>query len=187
MGSSWIFAKYMSLACQILGYEPVFLGNMNFYSEEVQNSIKQCEYYQVDITSVDVMYNFIKSKKMENIVGVISSADTKLANSISLAKKLNVRHVDEAVILLGDKSSLSQLIPEFTPETIIINKTKVIPKESIVKLLKKKHKRLVLKPTKGSGAAGVKKISQVQDLDNLQNYMNEVSSDEWIIQHAIEG
>tara|TARA_A100000171_G_C2135265_1_gene149709 strand:+ start:619 stop:1866 length:1248 start_codon:yes stop_codon:yes gene_type:complete len=185
VGSSWVFAKYIALSCQLLGFQPVFLGNSSFYSSDVRSAVEQCEYYDVDIHSVDDMYNLIKSKNIDNIAGITTSYDSALTSAISLAKRLNVKGPDTSILALANKYNVTQLVPDYSPDTLVFKKSD-IPFDKIKKLFKK-HQMLILKPTHGAGAIGVKKIGSVKDINSIPNYLKEFKESTWVIQQGIEG
>ncbi len=186
VGSSWVFAKYSYLACQILGYKPVFMGDLNFYSEEIQESIKKCEYYDVDINSVDDMHQLIIDKGIDNIAGITTSADSKLKNAILLGKKLgNTKYPDEHILGVTDKYEVVKLIPEYSPISLTFHKEK-IPYKQILDLLAQ-QKTLFLKPRHGSGGTGIKTINNSQDVNELSSYLGQFKEDTWLVQQVIQG
>lgn len=185
VGSSWIFAKYIGLASHLLGYEPVFLGDMNFYSKDVRETIQQYEHYNVNINSVDDMLNLIHKKNIKNIVGITTSADSKLKNAIQLAERLNVKGPDRTILALTDKNEVAKIIPEYSPEAIVFSQNK-IPYDDIQAIFKR-NGPLVLKPTQGSGATGVIHIITQEDVKNIPQHLAKFNLETWILQKAIEG
>ena len=60
VATAWAIAKYIKSAVNGLGYEPVILADMKGYSPQVANDVRQCEWYDVDVSSYENAEKFLE-------------------------------------------------------------------------------------------------------------------------------
>lgn len=192
IGGSWVQVKYFSKAANALGYRPIFIGNIEGLSSQVEKQVQECESYQIDIQSYEKIKLFLKQheQSLGNIKAITSFSDSKLPIAIELAKEKDVLGPDVAILELTSKAKVIEWIPEFSPWTLPFY-LKSIPIEKICEQIEKQGK-VVIKPAKGTAGLGTvflsSSISSLELEELLKNCgITNAENVEWIAQEYIDG
>jgi hypothetical protein len=192
VGTSWVIAKYLDQAITSLGFKPVFLVNIDFYSTEIAEIIKQSEWYHVDINSYETVERFLEEHRDQigEIGAITSLADSKLVTARKLADKFNVAGPDKGVLELSDKNLVCQMIAEYSPKTISFFMNQ-IPLQDIHQMIDQ-HGAVVIKPTKGSGALGTFALTEKLTPSDIRARIADAGIEnadafEWLAQAQITG
>lgn len=192
VGTSWVIAKYAEKAISALGYKLVFLLDVNWYCPEIADVIRQSEHYSLDISSYEKVEKFLEENQVAigPIAGITSFADSKLITAYRLAKKFGVAGPDPAILLLADKGSVAQMIPEFSPQSLTFQ-TEKIPLSQIHAAINQ-YGAVVIKPTKGSGALGAFTVNELLSETLIIEQMGKSLEKnpkgiEWIAQPYVQG
>ncbi len=185
-------AKYVEQASTALGYRPILLVDIGGYSTQISNIIKQSEWYDVDVSSYEKVEKFLEEHWADfgEVAGITSLTDMRLPIARRLAEKFNVAGPDRAVLQLCDKQKVSSLIPEYTPPTIHF-KLNEIPLDEIHRMIDK-YGKVVIKPTRGSGALGTIKLEEKLKLSEIRPLLTHAGLEnldafEWLAQAYVTG
>lgn len=188
--TSDVSVQYCARASKALGYEPLFICDINRYQGDTLLELKGNKYIHLDNTNdVASIIQVIKENKIEDIVGVLSFFDSRISVASKVAAHFNILGPDvQYVNYFSDKIKVSQLIPEFSPKNISFVLDDRIPKDKIKELFMSTQK-LIIKPANSAGGVGVKVISNIDDIDKLDIILKRqlFSSNEWIIEAFLSG
>lgn len=192
VGTSWVLAKYAENAISALGYKLVFLVDIDWYCPEIADAIRKSEYYSLDISSYETVEKFLEKNQgaIGPIAAITSFADSKLVTAHRLAKKFGVAGPDPAILLLADKGSVAEMIPEFSPKSLSF-RTEKIPLSQIHATINQ-YGAVIIKPTKGTGALGAFPIRELLSESAIVELMEKAlgkspAGIEWIAQPYIAG
>lgn len=186
-GSSTV---YIANAVRLLGYEPVILCTINEYSGDHKRYIQEHGYHEVNAQSADNIVQCILEHKINDVIGIISTADRFISQACKAAMILGVKSMDPALLKLNNKVEVQQLIKEDSPPSIIFNKDS-IPYDALKSMLKQAS-AIVFKPSMSAGAKGLFEINSEQEIDNIYELMKrekevKVLEQDWIAQTVING
>ncbi len=192
--SSDIAVRYSAEAANSLGFEPVFFADLKSYQADPLAQLRACHHYDCDTSSTSALHTFLRSGlcevQPEDFIGITTFADTRLQIATDLAKHLGTRGIDPAVILLKDKAKVIELIPEYSPASVLF-RTREIPTEKIRALLE--NGPVIVKPVAGAGAMGTTIMRKVDDLYGLAAALSTVTipsymgGDRWLAQAMAQG
>ncbi|MES2204521.1 MAG: ATP-grasp domain-containing protein [Pseudomonadota bacterium] len=183
-------ALYIANAVKHLGYEPVILCSINEYSGEPKYALQKQGYYEVNAKSVDAILQCIEENKIDDIFGVISTADRFIVQACEVARKLDVNGMDPALLKLNNKADVVRFIPEHSPSTLVFNKD-AIPFSQLKDLLGMSG-AIVVKPASSAGAKGLFEVKTEEEIDCLIDFMKkekqaDVIDKDWLAQPVING
>ncbi|MGZ3769360.1 MAG: ATP-grasp domain-containing protein [Bdellovibrio sp.] len=189
--TSDIGAKYTSEAAKLLGYEALFLVNLNNYQADTKAQLLECDYIDCDTTSCESLISIIKLNNVENIEGVITFLDSRLTVAVEMAKALRVKGIDESVLNLKDKAYVQNLIPQFSPPSISFNLDEY--PENAIEKMKTEFAKIIFKPTLTAGAIGVEIVDrEVSSQAIKEKLMNAnipgfLNNKNWLAQAFLQG
>lgn len=189
--TSDIGALYTARAAQLLGYEALFLTNLNNYQSDTRNQLLECQYIDCDTTSAESLLQTLKNHKVDEIAGVITFLDSRLTIATELAQKLEVKGLDRSILELKDKAYVQKLIPHFSPPTVIFSLNE-FPYTEIEQLMAR-FKKIIIKPTLTAGALGVHILDCVEDLKEIKTRLSFANLPEflnngtWVAQAYLDG
>lgn len=138
------------------------------------------------------MEKFLEENRLAigSIAAITSFADSKLVTAYRLAKKFGVAGPDPAILLLADKGSVAQMIPEFSPQSISFP-TEKIPLSQIHATINQ-YGAVIIKPSRGTGALGAFPIRELLSESIIVELMEKAlgkspAGIEWIAQPYIVG
>lgn len=164
-----------------MGFQPIFFLNPTIYKADLEQSLQNFEFKIVDTSSINAICDEIVKFK-DQIIGVTTLVDSKLAITSEVAKKLNIKGPDQACILLKDKAEVAKIIQQNTIKTYHLTSNIETNKKIVEKL---KGVDLVAKRKLGCGAVGIQFLST--DIEKT-NFINTTSDPtEWILQEKFNG
>ncbi len=183
-------ALHITKAIRLLGYEPVVLCSLSEYSGEPRRYLQKNGYYEVDTKSIEPILQCIQENRIENIFGIISTADRFIVQSCNTAERLGIKGMDPALLKLNNKADVAKLIPEDSPSTLVFNR-KNIPFHQLKKLLKLSG-RIVIKPASSAGAKGLFELNSEEEIDHIVDFLKkekqvDVLDKDWLAQPVING
>lgn len=192
VGTAWAMAKYLEKASIDLGYKPILLANIDGYSTQLANIIRESEWYDVDVSSYEKVETFLQEhwEEFGEVAGITSLTDMRLPIARKLAEKFNVPGPDRAVLQLSDKQHVAKLIPEYTPPTLSFSLSE-IPLDELGRMMDL-YGEIVIKPTRGSGALGTIRVREKLKLPGIRSLLmgaglENLDSFEWLAQAHISG
>lgn len=185
--TSDIGASYTAKALLSLGYEPVFLINLNDFQGDTVKDVTQYQHYHVNTKSLSELLDLIKKENMDSISGVFTALDSKIPIAVELATHLKVRSMPRELIKLANKSQVTSLIPDFCPPSLTLMKDNFNHYKSSIEAFASQHKKLLLKPCNAAGGIGVKIIDSSVEQADLIHHMNTYSYNEWLLMAYIPG
>lgn len=154
-------------------------NNKNSYSKDIAD-----EFYSFNLKNHKKLLNFCKKI---NVVAVMTHAAELSIQESLIANYLKLRGNSLSIsqtLTLKDKRALFFKKNEINyPDFQIVNNLKL--EINIIKNFLKKNKSIVIKPTNLSGAKGVEKIENIQQLKNYINHSNKKAR--YIIEKKING
>ncbi len=190
VGISPVGAKYFSKAVRSAGFEPVVINKPDGYVGRSLRGLLDCAYLPADIDDPGSVSTALRSQAhLLNESTIVTSPFDEVFPVIAAATiDLNVRTPDPVFAQLSDKAFVSSLIPEFSPETVVLDPAKLpaqVPHISAPEL--------ILKPSLCTGGLGVKKfhpgtvtqasLSAAISTSAVPNAM----SQRWLLQQAVDG
>jgi hypothetical protein len=120
VGTSAVAAKYLPAALRGIGYEPVFLTDLSWYSGESRESLQTCECHLVDTDSVeDVLDLFARRPEItRGVVAITSLYDDQFPLVERVAAEHGWQGPDPACARLATKDEVVRLLPEHSPPTL---------------------------------------------------------------------
>ncbi len=190
VGISPVGAKYFSKAVRSAGFEPVVVNKPDGYVGQSLRELLDCIYLAADIDDPESVAAALRSQPhLLNDSTIVTSPFDEVFPVISAATSdLNVRTPDPVFAQLSSKAFVSSLIPEFSPETVILDPAKLpsrIPHISAPEL--------ILKPSLCTGGLGVKKfqpgmITQASLTAAISaSAVPNASSQQWLLQRSVDG
>ncbi|MFA6434928.1 MAG: hypothetical protein WCW52_09555 [Elusimicrobiales bacterium] len=190
--STNIGAHYSAQAVTEMGYDPVFLCDLSHYHGDTLDQIRRHRHFDVYTGDVAKLEVFIRTNGLaDDLAGVASFQDERLAAAAELALRLGVPGLDRNVSRLKDKGFSFKLVPEYVPITIGFRAGQT-PQDEILDLLGI-FKTLVAKPALGAGGAGVLRLDTPEDVALLPAHIagyklpKELDSGRWIVQAFATG
>lgn len=189
--TSDIGAAYSAEACLLLGYEALFLCNSGNYQGDTLAQLKQLAHIECDTTDVDAMYQaLVEQIDVTEVFAVTTLLDSRLEVAFDLADKLQVKGIDRAVMQLKSKAEVVELVPEFSPNTLIVD-AQHIDEDAIIGFAQSTPE-FIVKPEKLAGGIGAKFFNH-QEVELVAPHIAQVTLpsylDEhlWLLQEVIDG
>lgn len=195
--TSDIGAAYTANACRKLGFDPLFICDLDNVQGDTRKQL-DAELMLgnlINMKSTDALAiaQELERRNISNseIAGVMTFLDSRLEVAIKLGQKLGCPHqMDKAILSLKSKSYVQQIIPEYSPKTISFHANQ-IPNDLINNLIIKNGKVLI-KPEKTAGAIGTQifDLSNAQDIDNFissQQLPEHLNDQKWLCQQYLNG
>jgi hypothetical protein len=195
--TSDIGAAYTAKACKLLGFEPVFLCDLNNIQGDTKLQLDReflaGNVFQANTTSLDSLTEALTKNNIdfESIAGVMTFLDSRLELALQLSHFLKTPFsLDSAIYKLKNKAVVQSLIPEYSPPTLLVDVGRDCSEE--LKEFIGTHGKVILKPTKLAGAIGAKyfditNYSEIGEYLKSQNLPEYLKDDQWICQSVIEG
>lgn len=184
--TSDVGADYSAQAAQALGFEPVFLIDLDEFQGDTVQQVQQYKYFHADTQSVPELLNVIEQHNLQNIEGVISTLDSGIPIAIQLADRLNVTSMPPILSELASKAYVAELVPEYSPNSYALSTQQL--ENTQTRHFLKKHEQLLVKPTNAAGGVGVKQLSS-QDIEGLTltQHLKQYPYQNWIVMEYVEG
>lgn len=189
--SSDIGAAYTAQAVESLGFEPVFLVDLKNYAADPLAQILRYKHFDCDTSSSRSVLGRIDQLRLDNIAGVISTADTRLKVALEVAMALRVPGLDPAVSNLKDKNWVAELIPEFSPASVSFS-GRDIPHSKIAALFELSP-QVIVKPISGAGGFATIYLRGREEAESLARRIAEhrvpsfMGEERWIAQPVVKG
>lgn len=185
--SSDVGAKYTADAIIEMGYEPIFLVNLDDFQGDTVKQIKRYAYFEVNTKSIEALEKIIQQYSIRDIEGVFTALDSKIPIAIQLAEKLKVRGLSPNLLKISTKDEVSELISEYSPKSISIKKSDLQSHLQSIAAMSNMHKKLVLKPNNAAGGVGVLIVSSPINMDVIENHLNQFNFNNWLLMEFITG
>lgn len=118
--TSAVGARYTGLAIRQLGFEPLFvLGNLMHYHGDTRRQLLGFDGVTC-ANSRDAQAVCRALSGTPDIVAVTSLLDSRLAVAVRVAAMLGIRGPDPALVELGDKAAVARLLPEYSPQSVVV-------------------------------------------------------------------
>jgi hypothetical protein len=195
--SSDIGASYTAEGCRRLGYDPLFICDIEKVEGDTRTQLEieglRGNLISVDSTSVDKIFESLIDHRvnLSEIEGVMTFLDSRIEVAVELGELLNFpSQLDSNLLKLKSKARVQEFIPQFSPPSIVFE-TSNIPMKLIAKYIQDFGK-VIIKPTKMAGAVGIKifdqeTISTIESEIQKQNLPGFLNENEWICQAFLEG
>lgn len=190
--ASFLGVDYIAQAIRNLGYVPLFLTNYSNQEGDALISLAKERAILCNTTDVDELEKVILALGRENIIGMTTFLDSRLAIVAEVNRKLDLAGVSESVLKLKEKSYVNNIIKEFVPASIAIE-WGVTPAEQIHDFLANSNlKKFIAKPSFTAGAIGTFIFTDFADLaknivqatDIIPSYLK---PNHYVLQEFIEG
>ena len=183
--TSDVGADYSAKAVQQLGFEPIFLVDLDEFQGDTINEVKQYQHFHADTHSVSDLLNVIQTNNIQNIEGVITALDSGIPFAIELAQQLNVRCMPPILSQLASKSYVAELIPEYSPKSYALSAEQL--KQAQTQAYLKQYNQLLIKPAKASAGIGAKHFRSEDIASSLTDHIAQFPYDDWVVMEYIEG
>lgn len=189
--SSDIGARYSAEAAKSLGFDPLFLLNLNSYYADPRAQIRCFEHIECDTTSVEWVLGALS--QVDGVEAITTFADTRLMIAAEAARILQVRGIDNAVIRLKDKGAVAKLVPEFSPASLKFDSSD-IPFGQIANLMREPgNSGVFVKLALGAGALGTFTVKTFEEIELIPKKIKSmdlpphVADGGWIAQSFVCG
>lgn len=152
-------AKYLPRALRDIGYEPIFILDLDDYAGEARDALASCTCYAADFENwPEVLELFAENPEITRGVDAISSLyDEKFPLTDYLARTYGLQHPEPAFAQLAAKAEVLRLVPEYCPPTHVFaaedwataDPAAVAGRSGVV----------ILKPSVQSGAVGLSHLT----------------------------
>jgi predicted ATP-grasp superfamily ATP-dependent carboligase len=195
--SSDIGARYTAQAARQLGFQPLFICDLEKVQGDTYKQLlteeQQGNLIVADTTSLESICAALQDQNIDraSVAGVMTFLDSRIEIAIGLGKVLNVpAQLDSQLLQLKSKGFVQNLIPEFSPPSIVFKSTEV--PYSAIEAFFANCKQVIVKPTKMAGGVGAiifDKSTYLQIGESLknQNISPHLDDGDWICQAFIEG
>ena len=189
--SSDIGAKYSAEAIIQLGYEPLFLCDLNNYQADPMYQILKYPHINCDTSSTKNILKTIFSHQITGISAVITLADSRLKIAVEVAQLLGVRGIDPTVAKLKDKFWVADLVQDCSPVSVTFCPQN-IPTPELHDLFKESG-AVFFKPLSGAGALGAFRMDDPSQLTRLEEKIvaldipSYMGNGDWIAQPFYDG
>ncbi|NNM59611.1 MAG: ATP-grasp domain-containing protein [Legionellales bacterium] len=190
--TSDVGAKYTADAIISMGFEPVFIYQEGNYQGDTLKQLKNCHSYLCkNTTSSEAIESIITKNNIDNIFAVITLLDSRLPIACELANKLGVKGPDQSILTLTDKGAVARLIPEYSPNFLVFNSTR-LPSDDELQHLADSFEKVVLKSTRSAGAYGMAILSKKNLYSAITSHIDDcrdskMRNGDWIIQPMLPG
>lgn len=194
LGTSLVGAQYTADAVKKLGYNSIFLLNIDEYSGDPRLAIGRCEHYKADVHSLfDILRAIDENHLVDKVIAVTSLLDETLHNACAVAKKLGIHGPDVTLSQLVNKATVINMIPEFSPPSLKVSLSNLSENQlnNFINQNISFHE-FIIKPGISSGAVGIAILSQsfmIHDIKKIisKSTIENAVSQPWIIQPRIIG
>ncbi len=186
LDTSDVGARYTAEASIQLGFEPIFLINLDEFFGDTKDQISKYHHYHVDTKSINELIKVIQDNHINDIAGVMTMLDSKITIAIELSKILGVNGMDPALVHLASKAEVVKFIPNHGPMSTTFN-IKNIREEQINDFVAlTSAKTFLLKPARAAGGVAVH-ILENTNVTEIINYCNQYTYNEWVLCEFIQG
>lgn len=192
LGATPVSAKYLPDAIKKLGFEPIFIFNMQKSPAQIQEALKNEICFHANPDNFDDIEKVILKHPtlLTKVIGATSFSDVKIQNACRLAEKLRIKGPDHALLNLIDKHQMQQMVPDLFPITIKF-KGNHIPHKELKELLTQRNEEVILKPAISYDAIGILIINHlnISDVERLisESEIDNPQQQTWIAQPRIKG
>ncbi|AAZ37741.1 MULTISPECIES: ATP-grasp domain-containing protein [Pseudomonas] len=191
--TSDVATRYSALAVLKLGFEPLFIiGSARYYQGDTFTQLMEFPYLECgDTTNVDAVLKLIGALPKDSIEAILSLVETRIPIAVELASTLGVKGLDCALARLGGKEYVSSLIPEYSPISMEVGEFSNF--SMLVRGPFAHCKKVIVKPVRGSGAAGYAEFSLSDSefnekiLAHIQSCALSLGAHEFIMQEYVDG
>ena len=195
LGTSLTGALYIREACNKLGFNAVFLLHLNDYSGDPKRAIEASEYYEANVNSVESIIQAIDQNQLMHkyeIVGITSFLDETFQTVLEISNHYGIVGPDPVLAQLTDKTFVRNLIPEFSPQSMIFDSLTTSESQLIEFFSKSGTEEYILKPGVSSGAVGMTVLTKKTSVNDIQKIINNASLENfgqqhWMLQPRILG
>ena len=191
--SSDVGAAYTAEASLRLGFEPVFLADLNSYQGDTRAQLSHYCVLNGPTTDVNDLICRIADADLYEVAGVVTFLDSRLRVASELARQIGVPGPDETVEILKSKDFVQALIPEFSPKSLAVT-SDVASVDVEAFLAENVAREYILKPCEAAGAIGISRISRAEvTAERIRSLIlngsvpSHLSPDAWILQESREG
>ena len=192
--SSDVGAGYTARAVESLGFEPVFLVDLKCYAADPLAQLMRYRHYDCDTSTSKSVLGRIDQLRLDNIAGVISTADTRLKVALEVAMALRVPGLDPSVSNLKDKNWVAELIPEFSPASVSFNGRDLSQNvHNKIAALFELSPQVIVKPISGAGGFATIYLQGREEAATLARRIAEhrvpsyMGEERWIAQPVVKG
>ncbi|OTA21341.1 hypothetical protein Xbed_00570 [Xenorhabdus beddingii] len=190
--ASFLGVSYISQAISNLGYEPIFLTN--YWSQEGDALIQLAKERAIfcETTEVEDIKRVVNCLGKDNIAGLTTLLDSRLAIIAAANRELGLPGVSESVISLKDKSYVNELIPEYVPQSFSLEWGET-PEVKIKEFLNSAGvEKFIAKPSLTAGAIGTFTFDSFENLERgIEPALNKIPSylepNKYVIQEFFNG
>lgn len=165
--SSCVGAAHTAEAARRLGYEPLFLTDRTFSQGDTRAQILRCSYRECQTSSMAEMASV--ARQIGSIAAATSLSDTCLINASQLARTLEVRGLDPAVERMKDKWEVYELIPEYSPPSVMFTMPDV-PVTALREMISR-HGAVMVKGRRNSGGQGSVVLRDADEVPRLASLL----------------
>ncbi|BET95751.1 ATP-grasp domain-containing protein [Xenorhabdus taiwanensis] len=190
--ASFLGISYISQAIKNLGYEPIFLTNYRSQEGDALIQLAKERAIFCETTEVEDIKQVVNSLGKNNVVGLTTFLDSRLAIIATANKELGLAGVSESVINLKDKSYVNRLIPEYVPQSCSLE-WGLTPEIKIKEFISfSAAKKFIAKPSLTAGAIGTFTFNSFEQLKHrIEQALNKIPSylepNKYVIQEFFNG
>jgi len=155
VGISPVGAKYFAKAMRSAGFEPVVVSKPDGYVGQFLRGLLDCACLPADIDDPGSVATALRAQAhlIDDSTIITSPFDEVFPVIAAATGDLAARTPDPVFAQLASKAFVASLIPEFSPETVILDPAKLPARIPAVSA-----PELILKPSLGTGGLGVRKF-----------------------------
>lgn len=190
IGVSWVNAKYLAEAVKRLGYDPLFVCELENYTGDTKTQLLDYPCLNINTCNVAELINKLKTdKRAEKFSAVVTMDDEEIPTTCRVGEALNLRHIDKNVLKLTNKHSIVQLVPSDCPQSIIFTVDAIDIEQ--IRSVAKCGDEIIIKPTHSAAAIGVfvvnKNTVTFEEVRNQIAAFPHLSENKWVAQERILG
>jgi hypothetical protein len=176
-----------------MGLRPLFLCDLRNYQADTRKQILRYPHIDVATRSAGELLAQLESLlPREQIAGVMTFLDSRLAVAVELAERLGCSGMDPAVLDTRSKGWVAWALPEHSPRTLAFQRSR-LDAAVLERFLSSCPHGAILKPQNAAGAIGMVRVERSPDLAHALDQVRQteipdfLAPDEWIIQELATG